>query len=1375
MSEASPPPANASEAGAPPSGSGRRTLRWVRRLLAVAAAVVAAMLLLVITIDLGRFPQVKPFVERRASDYLERPMHVGRVSATLVPGVFALDDVVIEGKHAGDRPFFTAGRIYAVVSPWTLVRRQVTVWLWLTSWHMVIENWADGSSQPRLTPKGPPSGRKSPFTVTVNVFANRGHFTYDDHLTPWSVDAPNLQFALVRAENLKQYVGTASFSGGAVAIQSYRPMKTDLSTRFVLDGPRVSLHHIDLVTDGSVSHVSGNVDFTRWPEQTYNVQSTVDFETMRGIFFANEAWRLRGQGEFTGVFHLFKGGRRLAGEFTSEDASVNGLEFHRLHGALEWTPAHFVVPHGEADLLGGETRFSYAIAPLGQPGGSTMTFTAEYRDVALLQVNQLASLKSLELAGRADGSFNLTWPSGRFGSERRGHGHTVVRAPDGVEVASAELSPVPRAIVEEPEPFVAARPLTPLPVAADVEYDLGPDGWTFQDSWAATPFTYVRFNGRLGGTGASEFPFRVTSHDWQESDRVLARIMTALAGPTSAIQVGGRGTFDGVMTGSFSAPRIAGRAYGESTRVWDVTWGTAQADVVIEGGYVDIRNSRVTNGSGGAIVADGRYALGFRRDDREEIAARVRLTAWPMVDLRHAFQLDDWPVDGVIGEADLQLEGQYRRMFGAGRLRIDRGAAWGERFEDAQGDLELEGTGLRVHRIEMRKGPGLIRGDARIGWDGTYAFQADGEAVAVEQLDAFKLEQAPLSGRLRFTATGAGAFSSPTYAFRGVIDDLFAGDQGVGRVQGQFRVAGRTLVIERVVANSGLLDVDARGAISLDELYDGTLHFRFTESSLDPYLKFVAPAISPYTRAIVSGSLDVSGPLRTPMDLTVGVTIDDAALTLYDYELRNDGAVQLAFGEGGFAIQRFALRGSDTSLVLSGGADVRGRRWHMSAAGDASLSILQLFFQGITTSGGATLNAALEGSFEAPALTGQAVVANGRLRPLASIHSLEAINGPITFDGTAIRMDGLTGRIGGGDVTFGGTVAIDGYRLSEYNLTAVGRAMRLRYPAGFTSTVNMDLVLGGPLAAPRLTGTVDVLRAQLTSGVVDGDLLGLAAAGAAGGGGTGEAGGASLAEQGTALQLDIQVRAPRMAFVNTKTARIEGSADLRIGGTFDRPSMTGAIDIAGGEWLFNGNRYFIREGSVDFANPNQVEPIFDLRAETRPRLSGQTYNIDIRITGQFDQLTPTLTSDPFLPEADILALIFGALPNADTAEQRALLSPQESQQRWMQTAMATLLASPISSRVGEVVERFSSLDTVQITPLLESEVAFQQFNPTARITLGKRIAPRVFLTYSRTVGTSALRDEIIVLEYDQNDRVSWVLSRNEDRTLALDFRIRYLR
>ena len=55
-------------------------------MLAVVAAAVAALLVLVVTIDLGRFPQLKAWVERRATEYLERPMHVGKLSATLMPG-----------------------------------------------------------------------------------------------------------------------------------------------------------------------------------------------------------------------------------------------------------------------------------------------------------------------------------------------------------------------------------------------------------------------------------------------------------------------------------------------------------------------------------------------------------------------------------------------------------------------------------------------------------------------------------------------------------------------------------------------------------------------------------------------------------------------------------------------------------------------------------------------------------------------------------------------------------------------------------------------------------------------------------------------------------------------------------------------------------------------------------------------------------------------------------------------------------------------------------------------------------------------------------------------------------------------------------------
>jgi hypothetical protein len=36
-----------------------------------------------------------------------------------------------------------------------------------------------------------------------------------------------------------------------------------------------------------------------------------------------------------------------------------------------------------------------------------------------------------------------------------------------------------------------------------------------------------------------------------------------------------------------------------------------------------------------------------------------------------------------------------------------------------------------------------------------------------------------------------------------------------------------------------------------------------------------------------------------------------------------------------------------------------------------------------------------------------------------------------------------------------------------------------------------------------------------------------------------------------------------------------------------------------------------------------------------------------------------------------------------------------------------------------------------------------------------------------------LNDQILLLEYDESDRFSWILSRNEDSTHAIEVRVRH--
>ena len=136
-------------------------------------------------------------------------MHIGRISAMLTPGDFVLDDVRIEGLTPDARPFFAAKRIYVHVPWWTMFRLKLDIEVDITDWTMAVESWEGGRhSLPNLKFGDGSPRKKSWYTTTVRfAYAKRGQFYYRDHATPWTVDAPNLEFSLVRAYSLNQYVG----------------------------------------------------------------------------------------------------------------------------------------------------------------------------------------------------------------------------------------------------------------------------------------------------------------------------------------------------------------------------------------------------------------------------------------------------------------------------------------------------------------------------------------------------------------------------------------------------------------------------------------------------------------------------------------------------------------------------------------------------------------------------------------------------------------------------------------------------------------------------------------------------------------------------------------------------------------------------------------------------------------------------------------------------------------------------------------------------------------------------------------------------------------------------------------------------------------
>lgn len=1348
----------------PPRRSRRRI---VVRVATVLVAVSIGLLVSILTVDLG--PNLRARAEREGSKYLQRPMRIGRLSARLLPGVFVVEDLVIDGLTPQDRPFLTTKTITVRLPWWTAFTRKLTIEsIDMTDWQMLVETFPNNRHNfPRFTRDRQNRGA-SRFTTTLKgVTASRGEFTYDDHTTPWTTVARNLNVSLYRSFATNDYRGRASFTNGTIKIQSYEPFRADMHSRFRLEGSKVRFDRIDLISDGARSVIDGVVDMARWPEQTYNVQSRIDFATQKNIFFHRDQFDASGQGDFRGTFRMFPGGRELKGAFTSPVAGVNDWRFPNLTGDVLWVRDRLEVTNAKSELHGGTAQFDYRLAPFGKGVPTQAKWDVTYREVDLMRLTDFLEVEGLRLAGRAMGRNSLTWPLGGW-ARKRGEGEVTVRPPDGERMMTRELTVAAAdehaALPPEAGPFNPRASLGHLPIAGHLVYRLDPEWIALDRSWVATPRTYVDFNGRTAFGDRSNIPFHVTSLDWQESDRVLAGIMTAFGSPTGAIPIGGYGEFDGVMLNAFRRPRIEGIFKGDQMRAWDVVWGRARADFVIENSYAFVKQAVMTSGDS-EIVADGQFSLGYPRRDRgEEINARVRITRRPLKDLRHAFELDDYPVEGFVS-GEYHVYGNYLTPFGFGRLLIEQGVAYGETFDSAQSALRFEGTGVRLDGLSIAKSTGTATGAAWVGWDGNYSFNMDGRRIPIESLATATVPKAPLSGLLQFNATGAGTFASPRYDVKLRVDDLFAGDEGIGQLTARLALRGELLTADMEAA-SPRLSVSGSGRLALTPEMDAEMSLRFADTSLDPYLRFIEPRLSPFTTAVADGTVRVVGELADIDHLVVDARVERLDLKLFDYALKNDGPIQLVLDRHLLDVARLRLTGEGTLLEVSGDVALHDGKVNLEAKGDANLGILQGFFRSLRSRGRAALSARIAGPLEKPVFSGNAKISEGRVRHMSLPHGLEAINGTISFDAGGIRIGDLTGRLGDGQVRFGGRVAMNGFVPGELSLTANGEQMRVRYPEGFRSIIDADLWLRGTPASPIVGGLVTVRDAVWTRRFeVDPNLFDLG-------------GGSAAIVTGPAapvfpLRFDIEVNAPSSLRIENNIAHVVSSADLKLQGTYDRPLLFGHAEIERGDIVFEGNRYLVTRGSIDFLNPGgRIEPLFDIEAETRVRVPQQTYRVTLSVNGTPNRFSLTLGSDPPLPEIDIVSLLFGQTPNVGDAELRALRpeGSTDAKEALIRAAGARLIASPISAPVRRVVEETFRLDTAQVTPTIGTEDDPLALS-SARLLLGKRLSPRAFITFSRALG-AADRNQIIVLEYDQSDRLGFVITQIGESTFAVDLRVR---
>ncbi len=245
------------------------------------------------------------------------------------------------------------------------------------------------------------------------------------------------------------------------------------------------------------------------------------------------------------------------------------------------------------------------------------------------------------------------------------------------------------------------------------------------------------------------------------------------------------------------------------------------------------------------------------------------------------------------------------------------------------------------------------------------------------------------------------------------------------------------------------------------------------------------------------------------------------------------------------------------------------------------------------------------------------------------------------FAGSRLELVSFAGQTsGGGTVSGSGTVDLaqmGGGRGPALDLRAAVKNARLLDANGLQATITgpLRIVSGGLGGTIAGRVTIDRARWALGRAAEDNALPRIA---------TREINGedrrtrAQVSARDAAWRYLVNASAPGRVAVEGLGLESEWGIDIALRGTVADPRIGGTARLVRGDYTFAGTRFDLTRGRILFDVGEPINPRLDVLAET----SKNGTNVDIAITGNAQSPAIAFSSDPALPEEEILSrLLFG--------------------------------------------------------------------------------------------------------------------------------------
>jgi translocation and assembly module TamB len=1055
----------------------------------------------------------------------------------------------------------------------------------------------------------------------------------------------------------------------------------------------------------------------------------------------------------------------ISGGLAVGSAEAQGVAINNFAARVDADSDSLSLSNIRGAIMGGSIGGSASIAVRG--GRSKVDLSFDSIDFA--RAAEMLSPKDVKVTGNVSGAAHLAFSGFNYKSATGSVNATFTAEVIASPPAQGDLPP-------------EIRPVTPGPTSGEVSLQATGRGFHIEKAVVRSAKSEATAAGDINWAGDGSLTIEFRSEDMSEvygavdalgliPDRVRDDYEPSIKGP---------GEFRGRVTGSITTPEVGGHlrlaaieTHGELLGSFEGEIGFSKSD---RGSVLSIKNASLIGDQGSR--AD--FSLDAPFPAKNNISVQARLDHFDLPALVRAGQprLAQFVGRGLIS-GSIQLSGLpgSRTLGGSGEISLS-GAEFLLTPPEPTEELihvsvpELAGKVAIANSVITVDGLRLLVRDSAIAGTGMFNLDTNEYRVDAEgkNIDLAQVSDAALN-------TKFAGIADVAVKGEGKWDDL-SSTKITANLQGRnVTLEGRPLGDARLAAytENGLLKVEATGRVveqtgtivaTIDlrdrEAYPVSANVDFADADLGPYLGLIAPQLSGIS-GTATGSIKLSGPLQDPDRIQAVATLSvlrfgGAISEGKRYTIANRDPVVVSASLKEITVSKVGFSGEGTNVSVEGTlAREGGGASGLAVNGELNMRFLSSFTDVLFATGVAKVQASVVGSLDSPRMLGTANLIDVGVRVLDFPLSLTHGNGVIRFTADQALLEDFSGATpGGGTIAMRGGAALSGLVPDRWRVEVQAEQVGVEYPRDTQTMIDASLVLQGNRRLQVLSGDVDVRRAAYTRNVTIEELLTGAGpfssdfldAGPGGGGGSG----------GLPTTLDLRVSAENTLIVRNNVADAVGSAFLNIRGRVENPLISGRVSLTRGTIEFRNGRHELTRGIITLPPKRGSDPIIDVHTEAE--ISG--YRVLSDFTGPLNKLQTSLRSEPELPEGDVISLVLTGNVIGDDRTQAATT----------QTGLGlaqSLLAAGLFEQIERGTQRLFGLSRFSIDPLIVGRGS----DPTARITLGQRVAKNLTITYSQNLTSSGPSgiDRIVLVEYRLSNRFSVVGFRNDRSEFGFDVRV----